>query len=155
MPLESVIEKLENVIQSSSTFNNPFNNWIRSLDTPYYVKISLVNSGGNSSRYPCDDRCTILPLRIISKPVTRGGKTIYIEASDGKEDERCTLCEVCPLDIKYMDFKMLKEYMKNRLPHRIDTDLQTHKENEPLYREMYPNLFPPQQETSSEHRIRV
>ena len=142
MPLETgLAEKLQIIIQGSETFNNPFNNWIRDLNVPYYSKISLVKSGGNVSRYPCDESCKVMPRRFIQKTKTTEKGSYSVEASDGKEDERCFSCIIFPIDIKYLNFEQMETYLENRSETAVGRDLKSHKENEPLYRILTPELF--------------
>ena len=143
MHLEAdLVGELQSVIQGSETFNNRFNNWIRDLDVPYYTKISLVKSGGNVSCYPCDQKCKVNPRHLITKVMSCRKGNYLLESSDGKEDERCfSSCELFPIDIKYLNVKQIETYLEKRFEAFARKDIESHKENEPLYRVLTPELF--------------
>ena len=82
------------------------------------------------------------PRRLILKNTVCRKGNYLLEASDGKEDERCFSCDdMFPIDIKYLNVKQIETYLENRFETLVRKDFESHSENEPLYRVLTPEFF--------------
>lgn len=139
MPLSEIEKtKLEKILQGGETFNNPFNNQIRDLDLAYCNKINLVRNG---TLTPLCDGCT--PPPVSGYPQDRDHKPTMESVADSRNKSSFPSC--CNVDIKYLKVREMDTYADERNIEGMIRDLNTHPENEKLYKVIEPALFPPEE----------